>query len=263
LQRLLLFGTSGIYGELAGSDGRLFAVAPRLAGTVLVGNALFLQGILTPTFGSNGPLWSLSYEFWYYVLFPLIVLAFPAEKVGWATVLYVAAAFMVVFFIGQSISFYFLSWLLGAAINLAPERSGRHGKGWMEMAVGAAALGVAILKFNPHPTENSDFIVGIASTALIFALARTRAGSTSGLYSRTVRRLAGFSYTLYLVHLPALVFVRAWLLPRERWQPDAARLAIAGFLGMSALIYAFVIAWLTEYRTDAARTLVIAAFRSH
>jgi peptidoglycan/LPS O-acetylase OafA/YrhL len=29
---ILLFGTSEIYGELAGSDGRLFAVAPRLAG---------------------------------------------------------------------------------------------------------------------------------------------------------------------------------------------------------------------------------------
>lgn len=34
---------------------------------VLIGNLLFLQKLVFPTFGSNGPLWSLAYEFWYYI----------------------------------------------------------------------------------------------------------------------------------------------------------------------------------------------------
>ena len=34
------------------------------------GNAFFLQTILVPCFGTNGPLWSLANEFWYYLLFP-------------------------------------------------------------------------------------------------------------------------------------------------------------------------------------------------
>ena len=47
-------------------------------------NAFFLQTIVGPTFGSNGPLWSLAYEWWYYVLFPLALGAvWPIVNGGW------------------------------------------------------------------------------------------------------------------------------------------------------------------------------------
>jgi peptidoglycan/LPS O-acetylase OafA/YrhL len=36
---------------------------------VFLGNVFFLQRILVPTFGSNGPVWSISYEFVYYFFF--------------------------------------------------------------------------------------------------------------------------------------------------------------------------------------------------
>ncbi|MBX6359770.1 MAG: acyltransferase [Acidobacterium ailaaui] len=45
------------------------------------GNLFFLQGILTTTFGSNTPLWSLANEFWYYILFPCAFLAFRKKNV--------------------------------------------------------------------------------------------------------------------------------------------------------------------------------------
>lgn len=255
-----VFGTSGIYGGVARANVGIFAVPPRLSAIVMLGNALFLQDILTPTFGSNGPLWSLSYEFWYYVLFPLMVLAFPLGKVNWSTVLHATAIFVIVFFIGQWISLYFLIWLLGAAINFAPEQSGRPGKIWVVMATGAVVLVVAVLKFKPGTTEYSDFLVGVASATLIFALLRSRARSTSGFYSRTARGLAGFSYTLYVSHLPALIFISACLVPRRRWQPDGVHIAVVTALGICTLAYAFVIARLTEDRTGAVRSRVIAVF---
>ena len=254
-----IFGTSGIYGGVTRADVAIFAVAPRLSASVMLGNALFLQNILTPTFGSNGPLWSLSYEFWYYMLFPLMVLAFPLGKVTWSAALYAIAAVAVVFFIGQEISLYFLIWLLGAAINLAPEQSGGRGSIWVVVAAAAVVLLIAVLRFKPGTIEYSDFFVGIASTALIFALLRSRARSRLGLYSRGARRLAGFSYTLYVAHLPALVFISAWLVPQRRWQPDAIHVAIVMALGICALTYAFAIARLTEYRTDAVRSRVTSA----
>jgi peptidoglycan/LPS O-acetylase OafA/YrhL len=254
-----IFGTAGIYGGVARANVGIFAVPPRLSASVMIGNALFLQNILTPTFGSNGPLWSLSYEFWYYVLFPLMVLAFPLGKINWSSALYASATLIVLFFIGETICLYFLIWLLGAAINLAPEESGGRGSLWVVMAAAAVVLIVALLKFKPGSTEYSDFFVGIASAVLIFALLRIRARSTSGLYSRAARGLAGFSYTLYVVHLPALVFVSAWLVPQRRWQPDPVHVAIVVALGICALAYAFMIAHLTEYRTDAVRSRVTAA----
>ena len=254
------FGTSGIYGGPAGVNAGIAPVLPRLSGSVMLGNAFFLQGILTPTFGSNGPLWSLSYELWYYALFPMMVLAFPLGRVNWSSVVYAIATLIVLFFIGQTICLYFLIWLLGAAINFAPEFPGRPGRLWVVMAAGAAVLIVAILKFRPGTTEFSDFVVGIATAASILALLRGRARSRSGLYSRTVRRLAGFSYTLYLVHLPALVFISAWLVPRQLWQPDAAHIALVAAIGVCALAYALVIARLTEDRTNLVRSRVVGAF---
>lgn len=257
-----VFGTSGIYGGLAHSNVVGFAVRPRLSASVMLGNALFLQEIITPTFGTNGPLWSLSFEFWYYVLFPLIVLAFPPGKFGWSTILYATGAIVVAVFIGQSISLYFLIWLLGAAINLAPEPSGRRAKLWIVTATAALLAVLAVLKFKPGIAQYPDFVVGVASAALIFALLRSRGRSTLGLYSRTARRLAGFSYTLYVVHLPALAFISAWLVQR-RWQPDAGHLAGGAVLGIGTLAYAFAVAQLTEYRTGALRSRVTAAIGLH
>ena len=261
--RILLFGTSGIYALPPGSVAR-FAVSP-VAGSVMFGNALFLQGILTTNFGSNGALWSLSYEFWYYVLFPLIVLAFPAEEggVGYGyTVLYVTTSLVVLFFIGQQRVIYFLIWLLGAAINLAPETSGRRARVWIATATVALLLVLAAVRHKPI-TYLPDLAVGVASAFLIFALLCSRARSRSGLYSRTARRLADSSYTLYVVHLPALVFLSAWLVPLRRWQPDVAHLAIVAGLGIFALAYAFGVAQFTEYRTGAVRSRVIAVLGLH
>ena len=36
-------------------------------------NVLFMQTVMAPVFGSNGPLWSLANEFWYYVTFPFLL----------------------------------------------------------------------------------------------------------------------------------------------------------------------------------------------
>ena len=225
----------------------------------MLGNALFLQGILTPTFGSNGPLWSLSYEFWYYVIFPLMVLAYPTKKANRSTALYAIAAVVILFFVGAAISFYFLIWLLGAAINFAPYQKGPPAKHWYMVATVAVLLIAAAFSINTGIEEfPSDLAVGIASTVFILVVLRNSARSRSGLYSRAAHGLAGFSYTLYLVHLPALIFVSAWLVPGRRWHPDAVAIAKIAAIGRCALAYAFVIAWLTEYRTGVVRTRVIA-----
>lgn len=252
-----LFGTAGIYGGLAKHGDE---VLPHLSASIMLGNVFFLQGILTRTFGSNGPLWSLSYEFWYYVLFPLMVLAFPLGKAGWTSALYAVAACIVAFFIAPSMRTYFLIWLLGASINLAPEERGKPGYLWVAAAVGTAVLVVAAFNFKTDINACGDFIVGAASAAMIFALLRSPARSRSGLYSRAARGLAGFSYTLYLVHAPIMVFLSAWLVPPRLWQPSAPHVALAAALGILTFAYALLIAQFTEWRTDAVRRRVANAF---
>lgn len=207
-----VFGTHGVYGGLVQNHVVEFAVKPRLSGLAMLGNALFLQRILVPTFGTNSALWSLSYEFWYYALFPLIVLAFPAGKIGWRTIWYATCAVTVVLCIGKSISLYFLIWLLGGAINVAPIPSGRKARTLIALATAALLSVLAVCRLRPSFAGfPSDFAVGAASAGLIYALLCSRTSSAQGFYSRFAGRLAGFSYTLYVVHLPALVFMSAWL----------------------------------------------------
>ena len=75
-------------------------------------NALFLQTIVGPTFGSNGPLWSLANEWWYYILFPaLVALVFRRSVAGVITSLAIAVA--LVWMLPGEILLLFGVWVLG------------------------------------------------------------------------------------------------------------------------------------------------------
>ena len=51
-------------------------MAKHLSFNVFVGNLMQLQTIIVSSLGSNGPLWSLANEWWYYVLFGFCMLAY-------------------------------------------------------------------------------------------------------------------------------------------------------------------------------------------
>jgi peptidoglycan/LPS O-acetylase OafA/YrhL len=53
-----------LYRGATGTIVLAYDVAQRLSLGTLIGNVAFLQTIAVPTFGSNGPFWSLANEFW-------------------------------------------------------------------------------------------------------------------------------------------------------------------------------------------------------
>lgn len=73
--------------------------------------------------------------------------------------------------------------------------------------------------------------------------------------ARLAKTLAGFSYTLYLVHLPPLVFGAAAISAAGggRWQPGLGHLAFGTAIALAILGYAFALSRVTEARTDAIR----------
>ncbi len=119
LSGLHLFGTNPIYtGNGADWINDYFDVNSRLSSTALLGNASFLQTILVQPLGSNDPLWSLAFEFWYYVLFPCLYIAsFQSSKLRTrAGFLLVAIATLL--FVGEGILIYFPIWLFGTFLCL-------------------------------------------------------------------------------------------------------------------------------------------------
>lgn len=82
-------------------------------------NAAFLQTAACSQFGTDGALWSLYNEFWYYVLWPLVLFACMPLLASWKRGL--CAVFAVALlagltwfqFVGSSFAPYFAIWLLG------------------------------------------------------------------------------------------------------------------------------------------------------
>src|SRR5665213_1691726 len=88
----------------------------------LICNLLFLQTICSPPYGSNVALWSLSWEWWYYILFPCCLMIAKSVR----RVEYGVLALLIVLLVGWQIAAYFAIWLMGATIGLWPKRFLAH-----------------------------------------------------------------------------------------------------------------------------------------
>ena len=230
-------------------------VADSLRASTFAGNLFFLQGILTATFGSNGPLWSLANEFWYYILFPC---AFLALRLGTPLVgrIVNAVAFLAcTWFVGKDVLFMFPVWLLGTALALVPAPRVE-----IRLRVVTAILYCPLFFFLAKTSlvrgVLSDYILGVATCVFVWFLLAAKGEAPAGRCVTVSRLAARFSYTLYLVHVPFLVLLTAVIAGETRWQPDARHLLFGSAALFLAVGYALAVASLTEFRTDKVRRWV-------
>jgi peptidoglycan/LPS O-acetylase OafA/YrhL len=224
-----------------------------------LGNCAFLQEIAVPSLGSNTPLWSLANEFWYYVLFPLLWLAVMARGWRWFSRLgAIAVAAVIMVLVGPSISLYFLIWLLGGAVWLCPEMTMLK-RAWprrLVTTVAAAGLLATLVLFRARLSIGefgADALVGVLFALLLYCLKHNHGVALNRKGRRVSGWFADFSYTLYLTHLPALVFLRACLTYENSWAPVASSWIMLLLILLAVIAYAFVISLLTERQTDRLR----------
>jgi peptidoglycan/LPS O-acetylase OafA/YrhL len=238
------------------------SVALRSTIPVFLGNLFFLQSVVFPVFGSNGPLWSLSYEFWYYILFPGLMLAAASWMNLRDRVLYLGLGLLLAWFVGPQIGIYFLIWLMGALIGRL-----RH-KYWPKsprvMALGSLLAGMPfalVLAWNRvHPPASetvADVTIGLCFALWIYVLTQGSRVDVSPIYAKTARTLAAFSYTLYLTHFPVLLILRGMLDPQGNWQPDVKHLCYGLAIALLVLGFAYLVAEFTEARTAVVRRRVL------
>lgn len=250
--------TSGQSGALTlGQD-----IAPRLTPQVLLGNLLFLQTILVPTFGSNGPLWSLANEFWYYLWFPALLIATTRRRLSPALVTLGIAV------VSPALIEGFAVWLMGSALYYLDKRRQPgpvRPTGIPPRAILAASALILAAVMAASRMQllgaAADLAVGLAFAAFIRAL--LIAGPAPLKLARPLERFgAGSSFSLYAIHLPVVVLIATVLPPGGRGMPDAARLA--AFVGITALVTA--LAWAfsmgTEARTGHVRSRLLAWFNT-
>jgi peptidoglycan/LPS O-acetylase OafA/YrhL len=237
------------------------SVALRSTFPVFFGNLFFLQSVVSPVFGSNGPLWSLSYEFWYYILFPALMLAAASWLRLRARLLYLGLAILLAWFVGVPISFYFLIWLMGMLIGRMRLLAWPDSKRTMAFVCAGAALpfvfSLAWVRVNPSAPETlTDFAIGVCFAFWLYVLLQGKRDDVSTVYEKGAKTLAGFSYTLYLTHFPALLLLRAMLDPQGSWQPDVKHFLYGLAIAILVLGYAYLVAECTEARTATVRRLL-------
>jgi peptidoglycan/LPS O-acetylase OafA/YrhL len=253
-----LFGGSGVYSHPLKDFGSAIA-QNQITFSAFVGNLLFMQTILCPTFGSNGPLWSLANEFWYYVLFPLALAGGVAwAKRAWsqAIALTLLASCLTVL-LGWDKFAGFLIWLAGCGLVLLYSRYkiastlSRCLYTLLSSMLVAACLLSA--RLGGSLLLGSDLAVGTAFASFLFGILHLDFGSRSNIYRRGAHLFAGFSYSLYVLHFPLVLFLRAWIARPERWQPDGQHLLYGAAVGILALFFAWAVSTFTESKTSVVR----------
>src|SRR6266446_98042 len=253
-----LFASTGLYTHPLSDLGPAIPSSNLNAGN-LFGNLFFLQTIICPAFGSNTPLWSLANEFWYYVLFPVALSALRAffrKDLRVAVPLGVAAACLAAF-LGLDNLVGFLVWMSGCALVFACSKFQLRTKSavFFYLLLSAIILFACLSAARATIASmlGSDLAVGIAFTLFLFGVLQRELGAGSRHYLGVAHRFAGFSYSLYVLHFPLLLFLRAWTVPSERWQPDGVHFLYGSLIGVVVLVFAWTVSLFTENRTRVAR----------
>ena len=253
-----LFAAKGIYAQPLSDLGPAVPLQNLTPGNFL-GTFLFLQTILFNTFGSNAPLWSLANGFWYYVLFPVGL----AACLAWArrrfhlALPFTCLAIFIGAFIGRGILIGFLIWLGGCGLvflySRVEIRSRLPAIGLLCVTSVLSGVMFAVARVLQLDPLLSDLEVGFVFTLFLFALLQFAVRRNPSPYSALVHRFAGFSYSLYVLHFPFLLFFRSWLVPVERWHPTPAHLLYAASIGSGSLLFAWLVSLVTEAKTAVAR----------
>lgn len=215
-------------------------------GESVVPAMFMLPGSLGRDFGTNGPLWSLAYEFLYYALYPAWLRL--RVRVGWSAYLigiasaFVFAAVAPLQFLTSALVMYPL-WLAGAAMAeyfLQPPLK----KPRLLSAAVLALVGFVAFHFMRGPYVVLPYLaLGTGTVAFAAALpdwlVRSRA-------HRLWEQLGLRSYSIYITHFPFLALISAIVFDTVGRRPTSGWLALGSVV--ATLVWCNALWWLVERR---------------
>lgn len=238
--------------------------------TTFVANLFMMEGFLTGTFGSNGPLWSLAYEWWYYCIFALVCATFTGA--GNIRIIYAAIAVTLAIWLPEKLILWGTIWILGIVAHAWVKAFDWRPHPAFGLGLILVVLAASRLSHNQDNVANQesillefcrDFAVG---TAFALAIISAAGMKERALWPNLHQWLAEFSYTTYLFHFPAMVFLAAFGFQvfglRFQLQPGIYGLTYFTTVVILLYIYCFAVSRITESKTVFIRKKLDSIFRS-
>lgn len=259
LTLLIAFGTgTASLGDLTSSSSN-----PHSAVT-FAGNLVGLQRIVVPVFGDNFPLWSLANETWYYVMFPMLAVAFTTRD-HVVRLACVAALLLLGFVLPSAMLGYFLVWLLGVAFSRIRIECGNLARWiWVVLTLAVAAYFRLTGELDAFEltTLGWDLVCSLMYLVLLSSL-QFKASAASRL-AQPIRDkgkfFAEFSFSLYVLHVPLIGLMHHWskaYLGLAQLSPSNPLHALLYFLMLATLIVAAYLSYLLfESRTYRIRSVL-------
>jgi peptidoglycan/LPS O-acetylase OafA/YrhL len=224
-----------------------------------LGNLAFLMQSWVPSWGSNGPLWSLHFEWWFYMIYPALWLV--SRRSAMLATFTVAVLFLLSWLVkpGDGHAFHvaqiftgLFTWWLGAL--LADIYTGRIRVRWTLLAPLTALLAVlpvATPALGRHwpPLAHGwipDTLYGLGFAGLFAACFALRERGWPLTLLGRLKPLGDMSYTLYIAHMPILVFIGGWLMSRSR---DGVLPQTFGWIAVGA-IACLLVSWLAHFAVE-------------
>ncbi|MDV2482613.1 acyltransferase [Methanoculleus sp. Wushi-C6] len=188
-----------------------------------VGSLLMLQHIPLPQFdigfgfGSGRSLWSLGLEWWLYLSFGWTVIGYPwlrNKKWLYLTILgilwTIPAAYLIFAPVLRNLV---ITWYSGVLITilLAMTNSASKKPVFIGLIVALSLWVAHLLLVTQDPYDlAADLLTAAAVLCILIVLRNDRAIRSTKVHS-AVQFMADYSYTLYLIHMPIIIFVHALL----------------------------------------------------
>lgn len=185
--------------------------------STLIANLLFLQTIIAPVYGVNSPLWSLANEFWYYLVFPLLLSVFGLIEVkkSFSRLIALFSLLIILFNLPLEMLGGFLIWLMGVGVYLIQPKLKK-----LSTSINAFGLVVALILFlcvlmmsKSHVLDEInpfiiDFLIGLFFAFLCLALTNYSFPQKRFKWLASISlMMSEISYSLYLSHFPLVMVI--------------------------------------------------------
>jgi peptidoglycan/LPS O-acetylase OafA/YrhL len=184
-----------------------------------VGNLFFIQNEHIGVWGTNGPSWSLKYEWWFYMLYPVLVYLnkTSALKSSLLVILLFVSAIVIEPRTAPSFTIavckYLLIWWLGMLLaDIYHKRIAVKHFPLSFFALLLPLLIVAETKSIDISFFPNDFLWSVGFFGLLNLFFYLQQKGFAFSWAKKIQWLGDCSYTLYIIHFPIIVFLNGILL---------------------------------------------------